>query len=207
VLQATFAETERCRPGRDHKSFPERLQHTKTTIDPIAKIISQCIAVCPPLRLGKQALTEDIIVSGRGVLIEMPAILAPSLSAVVTPAKRPRDAGIEEGSANKKVRREVRLKFEGEDEPDINTEIVQPENVLRMVDKSLVDTPERTTDSPFGIRFQQTLAGGHHVDVFTTPLVTKYRLEDESAPYYTTPLPHAAFARTSSNVYAPSSAW
>lgn len=206
-LKATFAETERSRPSRKFSSFPERKSVQSRFVDPISKIVSQCMAVCPPLQAGKILLDDTIILSGKGVKVEppVPSSMAAHMLPAMTPAKRPRDTPIDEGSANKKIKRSERFDL-GDDDSEVVSGMVLPENVVRMIDRSLVDTPEKAGDSPFGIRFQQRLAAGGGLDAFTTPLVSRYSSADESAAFYTTPAPSIAFGMHSVP-FTPAPAW
>lgn len=87
--------------------------------------------------LGKNLISESNDLETTGIVY---------LEKILT--KRERETTTEpedfkEAKKQKKEKKELRIKFEGEEEGDVNEDTVKPENVLRMVDSSLVDTPEK----------------------------------------------------------------
>lgn len=132
-LGATFEDTESQRPGYTGSSRkrPSRDDAEGKQLAPAAAIVKRQNEKRVPLMLGKNVITDSTIDGGT---VYMEKIL-----------KREREttADPEEHKEAKKQKKELRIKFEGEEEEDVNEDTVKPENVLRMVDSSLVDTPEK----------------------------------------------------------------
>lgn len=160
-LGDTFVDTEIKRPNSslNRKSIP---RGDAQVADPAKQIVEIDEKIKRPLMLGSKPVSEPKIEIGKHVSLESMLV------------KRERDSGSDDDNDEstgskivKKPRREIRLRFDDGSE-DINNDIVKPENVLRMVDSSLVDTPERDHKRSSGRDFRNSrysdnrfMAGGN----------------------------------------------
>lgn len=137
-LGATFVDTEMKRPNAtlNRKPIPRK---DVLDADPVVQIVRVDANIKRPLMLGVKLIAEKSVEVGKDVPLE-------------NLLKRSRDNSSENDRGhkmNKRQKKEIRMKLHDGSE-DINNDIVHPENVLRMVDSSLVDTPEK--DYPRGPR-------------------------------------------------------
>lgn len=139
-LGPTFLDTESQKPTFQGSVNRRQIPRDNTIeiggiIDPTVKLVRSNLAKKTPLTLGKQIISENNLETGGGT-IYLERML-----------KRERDNNNQEPRDEKEVKRQkrdFRIKFDGEAEGDINDDTVKPENVLRMVDQSLVEnTPEK----------------------------------------------------------------
>lgn len=138
-LGPTFVDTESQRqnaPVMGRKLIPRDASHSTGPGDPIEAIVDTNCQNKKPLMLGKNVISESYLETSTVYLEKI--------------LKRERDTTNEPEDSKhaKKPRKDFRIKFEGEEEGDTNEDTVKPENVLRMVDSSLVDTPEKVAGPP-----------------------------------------------------------
>lgn len=170
-LGATFVDTESEKPDETRLSRkPVPREESKDRVqDPTARVVSQMRANKHTLLLGKTVLTEESLItnrvyldkilkrkggededeesSGRADRSEQDAGSSTKKKARIerrsSAEKKPDVSGARDsngGDAGKGKR--VQVKKEDEEFYE-NENTVAPENVLRMVDKSLVETPEK----------------------------------------------------------------
>lgn len=132
-LGSSFVDTENQRPIPATGLSKKQVSRDNSN-DPVMKIVQKNTSKKTPLMLGKNIITESNSTAGGTVYLEK-----------ILKRDREHTTEPEDGEKEpKKQKKELRIKFEGEDEADINEDTVKPENVLRMVDSSLVDnTPEK----------------------------------------------------------------
>lgn len=113
-----------------------------TLDDCLDDMISMSKAKQPVLKLGDMRLDEFIAgLKKRSVVPEVQQ----------TPQKRTlEDVEMKTplDTTAKRHRRMVRLTLDGQNTPDINEGCVQPEQILRMIDDTLIDTPEKMIVDP-----------------------------------------------------------
>lgn len=135
-LAATFSDTELQRPNSTRLSRKQTLREDRPEVkgsrmDPIKAIVLAHHKTKRTLMLGKTPLSEDTFNTSKGDLDKF--------------LKREREHTTEpeesfKGSKKAKIEN---VKSERDNELYTNEHTVRPENVLMMVDSSLVDTPER----------------------------------------------------------------
>lgn len=133
-LGPTFEDTESQKPGYTPSRMRPAQDHVQgKQLDPAAVIVKRQNGKRVPLMLGKNVITESTVDGGT---VYLEKILKRERETTADPEEN-------KGAKKQKKERELRIKFEGEEEGDVNEDTVKPENVLRMVDSSLVDTPEK----------------------------------------------------------------
>lgn len=140
-LGATFIDTETQRPSsaRLARKPTAREDQDGGPADPVREIVLSHRKSRRPLLLGKTVLSEDVLGGGTaaGALLAKRVRDSPTEPSASTTAV---GADGVTASAKKRARTE---KTQRDNELYTNEDTVRPENVLMMVDSSLVDTPER----------------------------------------------------------------
>lgn len=131
-LAATFSDTELLRPNYTRLSRKPiaRDDSENSCLDPVKEIVLSHRKSRRPLLLGKTVLNEETLGDSKETLLQ----------------KRGRDAtteGAEEFHGKGSAKKPRIEKSERDNELYTNENTVRPENLLMMVDSSLVDTPER----------------------------------------------------------------
>lgn len=153
-LGATFVDTELQRPNvtRLSRKAVLREESADNIQDPTTKVVIQCQKIKRPLMLGKNVLTEDSLNNGQVYLDKILKRKGTTdgetegedddeTSFSSRADKGTKKARLDTGSSSGSKR----SKRSKEDEDFYNNEnTVKPENVLRMVDPSLADTPDRS---------------------------------------------------------------
>ncbi|CAN6670558.1 hypothetical protein TRVA0_043S00518 [Trichomonascus vanleenenianus] len=153
-LGATFVDTESEKPNfmGTHREVPSRDNSNSTPADPAIKIVNTHSQQKAELTLGKNVISETGLENGTVYLEKI--------------LKRERETTTEPED-NKEVKKQKKdLMGEGE----VNEDTVRPENVLRMVDSSLVDTPEKKTpDEQHPQYYESPKRGDSHEDTADAP--------------------------------------
>lgn len=144
-LGATFDDTESQRPNGTLVRKLVNRDNKKN--NPLNNFIQRTKNAQKELKLGNKSLSE--IIAERAASAKLVAITEKMALATPQSVKRGRADAREPEESTKRIKREFKIKFDGEDSPEVNNDTVKPENVLRMVDQSLVETPEKnTTETP-----------------------------------------------------------
>lgn len=140
-LGATFDDTEAQRPNGT--LVRKLVNRDNKENNPLNTFVQKTKDTQKEIKLGNKSLSE--IIAERAASAKLVAITEKMALATPQSVKRGRADIREPEESTKRIKREFKIKFDGEDSPEVNNDTVKPENVLRMVDQSLVETPEKNT--------------------------------------------------------------